>query len=284
MTNYSYLLSMQTDRSKILDNETLVNNAFSAQAPLFDQIQNNNPMLIWMRSVIHRHMNEFLQAGDSILDINAGTGIDAVYFAQRGHSVYAMDIAEGMVNQIREKVAELKLEKRITVEQRSFTEAGALAPLQFDHIFSNFGGLNCVSDLASVGNQLKTILKPNGYITLVVMPPVCPWEIFHLFQGKWKLATRRLHQNGITAHIEGHYFTTYYHSVERIVKSFGNDFKVVKVRGVASFSPPPYMERFPKKFPRLYSFLQTCDEKFSAFPPFNRWADQCIITMQLKTK
>jgi len=267
-------------QSTTRDNEILVNNAFSAQAPLFDNIQNSNHMLVWMRSVIHRHMDEFLRPGDSILDINAGTGIDAVHFAQRGHTVHAIDIAEGMVNEIRAKVAALQLEHLITVEQRSFTEAGALAPKQFDHIFSNFGGLNCVSDLASVATQLKTILKPNGYITLVVMPPVCPWEILHLLQGQWKLATRRLHRKGITAHIEGHYFTTYYHSVERVEKSFGKDFKVMKVRGVASCSPPPYMERFPKKFPRLYSFLQAWDEKFSAFPPFNRWADQCIITMK----
>lgn len=270
--------------SNILNNNTLVNHAFSAQAPLFDQIQNSNPMLIWMRSVIHRHVDEFLQPGDSILDINAGTGIDAVYFAQRGHSVYAIDIAEGMVNEIRKKIAVLKLEDRITAEQRSFTEARALAPRQFDHIFSNFGGLNCVSDLVSVAEQLKTLLEPNGYVTLVVMPPVCPWELLHVLQGKWNLATRRLHRKGIIAHIEGHYFTTYYHSVERVVKSFGKDFKVVKVRGVASFSPPPYMEQFPKKFPRLYSFLQACDERFSVYPPFNRWADQCIITLQLKTK
>jgi ubiquinone/menaquinone biosynthesis C-methylase UbiE len=267
-----------------IDNAVLVKNAFSAQAPLFDGIQHGNPMLIWMRSVIHRHIEEYLKPGDSILDINAGTGIDAIHFAQEGHAVYAMDIAEGMVNEVKKKVSSLKLEHRITVEQRSFTNAAGLAPKKFDHIFSNFGGLNCVNDLASVVEQLQAVLKPNGYVTLVVMPPVCPWEILHILQGKWKLATRRLHRKGITAHIEGHFFTTYYHSVNRVVKSFGNDFDVVKVRGVASFSPPPYMERFPKKLPRFYAFLQACDEKFSAYPPFNRWADQCIVTMKMKER
>lgn len=265
-----------------LENRTLVNNAFSAQAPLFDSIQKNNIMLQWMRSVVHRHVEEYLKPGDTILDINAGTGIDAVHFAEMGYSVHAIDIAEGMVNEIRKKIVERKLSGRITAEQRSFTEAGGLAPKKFGHIISNFGGLNCVSDLNQVAEQLKKVLTPNGLLTLVIMPPVCPWEISLIIRGDAKTGMRRLHRNGITAHIEGHYFKTYYHSVSTVIKSFGDRFDVLKVRGVASFSPPPYMEKFPNKFPRLYSFLQSCDERFSAFPPFNRCADQFIITMKLR--
>lgn len=262
------------------DNTTRVDHAFSAQAPLFDTIQNSSIMLTWMRSVVHRHVAEYLKPGDSILDINAGTGIDAVHFAQQGYAVHAMDIAAGMVNEIRKKVVSLKLQDEVTVEQRSFTDAGKLAPKQFDHIFSNFGGLNCVDDIAPVAKQLRMILKPNGLVTLVVMPPVCPWEALHVLRGQVSLGLRRFHKEGIMAHIEGVLFRTYYHSVSKVVQSFGDDFDVVEVRGVASFSPPPYMEKFPKTFPRLYSFLQSCDEKFSAFPPFNRWADQCIITLR----
>lgn len=262
------------------DNPTRVNNAFSAQAPLFDTIQNSSVMLTWMRSVVHCHVQKFLRPGDTILDINAGTGIDAVYFAQKGHTVHAMDIAEGMVNEIKKKITSLHLEDKITAEQRSFTDAGALAPKQFDHIFSNFGGLNCVDDIAPIAKQLRMILKPNGLVTLVVMPPVCPWEVLHILKGEVSIGLRRFHKEGIMAHIEGVHFRTYYHSVGKVIRSFGDDFAVVKIRGVASFSPPPYMEKFPKRFSRFYSFLQSLDEKFSAYPPFNRCADQCIITMQ----
>ncbi|MBI2429911.1 MAG: class I SAM-dependent methyltransferase [Ignavibacteriales bacterium] len=198
--------------------------------------------------------------------------------------MHAMDIAEGMVNEIKRKVVSLKLQDKITVEQRSFTEAGALAPKQFDHIFSNFGGLNCVQEIAPVAEQLRTILKPNGLVTLVVMPPVCPWEVLYILKGEISIGLRRFHKEGIMAHIEGVHFKTYYHSVSKVIKSFGDDFSVLKIRGVASFSPPPYMEKFPKRFARFYSFLQSLDEKYSAFPPFNHWADQCIITMQLKYK
>jgi ubiquinone/menaquinone biosynthesis C-methylase UbiE len=135
-------------------NPQKVNNAFSAQAPLFDGIQSNSPMLEWMRSVVHRHMDEFLKPNDTIVDINAGTGIDALHFARLGHTVHAMDLAAGMVAQIKKKIEEHHLEGIVTTEQRSFTEAGGLAPRKFDHIFSNFGGLNCVPDLRPVAQQL----------------------------------------------------------------------------------------------------------------------------------
>lgn len=261
-------------------NAVSVGNAFTAQAPLFDQIQHSSMMLTWMRSEVHRHMMKFLSPGDTILDINAGTGIDAVFFAEQGHTVYAMDIAEGMVSEIKKKITANHLEQRITAERRSFMEAAALAPKQFDHIFSNFGGLNCTNNLPAVVRQLTAVIKPGGLITLVVMPPVCPWELLRLFTGEYSLAFRRLRRNGITAHIEGEYFTTYYHPVGKILKSFGKDFKLISVKGIASFSPPPFMEKFPQVFPRIYSFLQLLDEKFSSYPPFNRWADQCMITMR----
>ncbi|MDP1677036.1 MAG: class I SAM-dependent methyltransferase [Bacteroidota bacterium] len=264
------------------ENATLVNIAFSAQSPLFDIIQNNNVMLQWMRSVVQRHVEEYLKPGDTILDINAGTGIDAVHFAEKGYAVHAMDIAEGMVNEIRRKIISKGLDDRITAEQRSFTEAGELSPKKFDHIFSNFGGLNCVNDLHQVAEQLLRVIKPNGLLTLVIMPPICPWEIAHIFRGDTTIGMRRLHNDGIIAHIEGHYFKTYYHTVSSLIKSFGDQCTVLKIRGVASFSPPPYMEKFPQKFPGVYSFLQSCDERFSMFRPFNRWADQFIITMKVR--
>lgn len=265
-------------------NPQKVNNAFSAQAPLFDGIQSNSSMLEWMRSVVHRHMDEFLKPNDTIVDINAGTGIDALHFARLGHTVHAMDLAAGMVAQIKKKIEEHHLEGIVTTEQRSFTEAGGLAPRKFDHIFSNFGGLNCVPDLRPVAQQLAMIVKLGGLITMVIMPKICPWEIMHLLRGNTDIGLRRLHKNGVTAHIEGHYFTTYYFSVSDAVKAFGEQFTVVSIRGVASCSPPPTMEKFPKRLPRLYSFLQQCDEYLTTFPPFNRWADQFILTLRYNGK
>ena len=255
-----------------------VDAAFSAQAPRFDEYERHNPILQWMRQQVHRHLNEYLHPRDSILDISAGTGIDAVHFAQRGHPVLALDIAEGMVREMELKVGELNLSSLITVQHGSYSNLATLAPKKFHHVLSNFGGLNCVSDLRPVAQQLTEILHPDATVTLVIMPRVCPWEMLQALKGNFPLAVRRLRCNGTIARVEGHPFLTTYHSPSSVIGSFGPRFRVKKLRGLASLSPPPYMERIPKRFPQLYKMLTAIDGSVSAFPPFNRWADHFILT------
>ncbi len=257
-----------------------VNVAYTTQAPLFDRIQNSNEILQWMRSRVHSAVEHYLRPGDRMLDINAGTGIDAEYFALKGHSVTAVDVAEGMVHQIRMKIERGALHRFLSVRQCSYTDVGKLYPEKFDHVLSNFGGLNCLSDLRSVAGQLMKILNPGAFLTLVIMPPVCPWEILHAVKGSFRLAFRRLHKKGIMARVEGHYFKAYYHTPEDVLRAFGERFTLVKLSGLASFVPPPYMEKFPQMFPRLFTVLKKLDERFSSFLPVNRWADQYIITLR----
>ena len=233
-----------------------------------------------MRRQVYRHIDEFLKPEDCILDINAGTGIDAVHFAQNGYPVFAIDNAEGMLDELKKKVHRFRLKEKIQFAHCSFTDLDSLPENRFDHVFSNFGGLNCISDLRLVTRALPRFLKSGGMVTFVVMPRVCPWELLHVVSGNSKMAFRRFSRHGAPASVEGNTFLTYYFSPMEVAQSFSDAFKLVKIRGLASFSPPPYMEGFVKKYPRTYKVLTQLDEQCSAFPPFNRWADHCIITMK----
>jgi ubiquinone/menaquinone biosynthesis C-methylase UbiE len=51
-----------------------VREAFSRQAILYDRFEEENEVLKWMRSQVHRHTMSYLNPGDHILEINAGTG------------------------------------------------------------------------------------------------------------------------------------------------------------------------------------------------------------------
>ncbi|MDD8017330.1 MAG: class I SAM-dependent methyltransferase [Bacteroidota bacterium] len=255
--------------------------AFSAQAPSFDSYEKKNKILQWMRKQVYKHEEEFLHPNDTILELNAGTGIDAVHFAQQGHSVFAIDNADGMLNELQKKIDEYRLEDKIRYAKCSFTELSSLPPQRFSHIFSNFGGLNCIPDLRIVTEQLHNFSKPGGTITFVIMPKVCPWEMLHVLKGNTRLAFRRFTKNGTVANIEGHLFQTYYFSPHDVVTGFGSRYTVVKIRGLASLSPPPYMETFPEKFPNFYKALTRFDERFSIFAPLNKWGDHFIITMKL---
>ena len=267
--------------TEVVSNIDRVRSAFSIQAPVFDSYDASNPILQWMRRQVYRHEEEFLSPGDSIFELNAGTGIDAVYFAQRGHSVFAIDNSEGMVIELKKKVERFHLEHRISLERRSYTELHSLPERQFDHIFSNFGGLNCIPDLRAVTYDLHRFLKPGGTVTFVIMPRVCLWELLHLAKGNTKLAFRRFSRNGAAANVEGIHFQTYYFSPLEVARSFGDRFMLVKLRGLASVSPPPHMADVALTHPRIYKTLARFDERVSQIPPFNRWADHCIITMKL---
>jgi ubiquinone/menaquinone biosynthesis C-methylase UbiE len=271
------ILPAQHDNSENIDQ---ARRAFSAQAPLFDSYEKSNIILQWMRRQVYKHEEKFLSPGDSIFELNAGTGIDAVHFAQQGHSVFAIDLAEGMIAELEKKVNFLQLTEKVSYARCSFTDLHSLPAGRFDHVFSNFGGLNCIPDLGIVARQLPVFLKPGATVTLVIMPRVCPWELLHILAENSTLAFRRLSRKGTTAHIEGHHFTTYYFSPEDVTRSFGTRFRLVRLRGLASISPPPYMSLFFGRHPGLYTVLTMLDELFSAIPPFNRWADHYIITLK----
>ena len=266
--------------SSSLINVEDVRRAFSAQAPLFDSYEKRNVIIQWMRSQVYRHVEAFLSPGDSIFELNAGTGIDAAYFAQHGHPVFAVDNADGMLVELEKKVRLLHLEGKVRFANCSFTELASLQAGAFNHVFSNFGGLNCVDDLRPVTSQLPRFLAPGGTVTFVIMPHICPWELLHAFTGNTALAFRRLSKKGAPASVEGHKFRTYYFSPRDVIRSFDDRFILVKLRGLAAISLPPSMSEFADRHPKFYNTLKKLDEQFSILPPLSSWADHFIITMR----
>lgn len=259
-----------------------VSAAFSKQAPSFDSIEEQNEILKWMRTQIHAHCMRHFKRGDQILELNCGTGIDAVYFAEHGMHVLATDLAEGMLQTLRKKTDAKSFPGSIAIKQCSFTSLSELNGKKFDHIFSDFGGLNCVEDIESVIHSFRPLLHPNGTVTLVIMPRICPWELLLAIKGNFKTAFRRLKRKGALSHLEGETFTSYYFSVQRIVSAFGNEYRKAELQGLGCFVPPPYLETFPQKHEKFFEWLKKLDEKSGHTFPFNHWSDHFILTMKLK--
>ncbi len=252
--------------------------AFSKQAPHFDADESSNSILKEWRQQIYDHVDQYLKPGDRILELNAGTGIDALRFAKNNYAVHATDLSQGMIVEIEKKVIQHKL-KQFTFEQCSFHKIDKINSAKFDYVFSNFGGLNCCSDLTSVTKLLPGLINPNSYVTWVIMPPICLWELLWVFKGK-KAAFRRLKRNGTVAHLEGEYFKTYYHSLQNIKKSFGPKFKLIKTEGLGALSPPPASDSFAVKHKTINRWLNYLDKKARNSFPFNQWADHIIVTFK----
>ncbi|MBK9097271.1 MAG: class I SAM-dependent methyltransferase [bacterium] len=257
-----------------------VNKAFSRQSSNYDEYDKSNPTLTWMRNQVMKHALKFLRPNDKILELNSGTGIDAQFFAERGFSVHCTDLSDGMVEQMKNKFSLGRFSEKISVQQCSFTELDKIGDRKFDFIFSNFGGLNCIPDLKEVTKFFPSLLNKNGRVCLVILPPVCPWEIVQLFRGKFDIAFRRFKKEGVLASVEGVKFRTYYFSARQVMKALGMSFKLLKLESLALFTPIPQMEKIPKKFPRFATALNKIDEMISVVPPFNRIGDHIIVTTE----
>jgi ubiquinone/menaquinone biosynthesis C-methylase UbiE len=254
--------------------------AFSRKADEYDAFGDDHINLARMRRKVYDHVLRFVQPTDRILELNAGTGIDAAFFARQGYSVHAIDIAPGMLEHLAAKIEQQHLRDRLTYQALSFTEIDRVAGGPYQYLFSNFGGLNCIPDLSLVTRHLPKILVPGGRLTWVIMPPVCPWEIAMLLKGKFRIATRRLRRGGTLAHVEGVRFMTYYFTPRYVVKALGPDFQVQQLEGLSVFTPPADRINFPRRFPRLYRTLVKIDDALSPHAPFNSWGDFFILTAQ----
>jgi len=264
---------MPTDKG---DRWKAIDLAFSKQSLHFETDDFSNPVLLEWRKRIYDHVDRFIRPNSRILELNAGTGIDAVYFVERGHVVHATDLSAGMIAKLKER--EAAYSKRITVQQVSFDKLEQVEG-KFDYVFSNFGGLNCIDDLQTVTNQLPRLLNEDAIVTWVVMPRVSPWEWTWMLKGKFRDAFRRLQINGVIAHLEGEHFYTYYHSVGKIERSFGSAFRLLSSEALGVFSPPPAAQKFVKRFRGISNFLSRTDKIFSKTFPFNRWGDHVIVTL-----
>jgi ubiquinone/menaquinone biosynthesis C-methylase UbiE len=263
---------------KDLEQEERVSEAFSKQSPGFDEADTKNPILQWMRSRVREHVLGFWKPGEHILELNAGTGLDAIFFGEKGFYTHATDNAPGMLSVLDKRIKELHLEDKITTQRCSFMNLGELNAGKFDHIFSNFGGLNCTDKLEDVISSFSILLKPGGTVTLVIMPPFCPWEFLYLFKGNFKLAFRRWKKSGAPSHLEGVNFTTWYYSTSDLERMFGKNYSIFSVIGLGVIVPPPFLEKFPEKYPKIFKRLTSFENGISAKAPFHSWADHFIIS------
>jgi ubiquinone/menaquinone biosynthesis C-methylase UbiE len=254
--------------------------AFSRTAEKYDSFAEDHPHLTRMRNKVYAQVTRYVPPRARILELNAGTGTDAVQLAGRGYSVHATDIATGMLDRLRDKVKALGLRDRVTMEQRSFLALENVEGAPFDAVFSDLGGLNCIPDLTPVILQLPKILKSGGIVTWILMPHVCMWELAEMFRGNFSLAFRRFSRGSVRANLEGLNFDVYYFSPRQVIQWFGDDFQLLALEGLSVITPTAESKNFAKTFPKLYGMLSWLDDRLSPYWPWHGWGDFYILTMR----
>ena len=266
----------------VYHNEAAVAQAFSLQAPHFDVLYGTDAIIQYKRSRVRAHILSFLKGGNTLLELNCGTGADALYFAERGFRVHATDLSPTMLDVLNQKREVYPAGSRVTSETCSFTRLEELESKgPYDYLFSNFGGLNCTGELNTVLKSLHSLVKPGGYVTLVIISRFCLWETLLLLKGRFRTATRRFFAaGGRKAKVEGSSFRCWYYSPSYVRRHIDPSFELVSLEGLCTIVPPSYIEHFGEKHPRLFSFLKKREDAWKDRWPWNRMGDYFIVTFK----
>ncbi len=258
--------------------------AFNQQSGTFDKTYSSNAIIRYKRKRVRDHVLQFLKPASHILELNAGTGEDALFFARQGHRVHATDIATGMQEKLKEKIRAYGLDSLVTIETCSYTKLETLKNKgPYDLIFSNFAGLNCTNELEKVLGCFDGLLKPGGHVCLVMLPGFCLWESLLVFKGKFKTASRRFFSSaGRKAKIDGNYFTCWYHAPKKIRHILKEKYEMTGLEGLCTIVPPSYMENFAERHPRSFSFLSKKENRHKASWPWKYIGDYYIISFRKK--
>jgi ubiquinone/menaquinone biosynthesis C-methylase UbiE len=265
-------------------NQVKAAEAFSKQSLVFDKLYGSDTIIQYKRKRVREHILQFAKQNGSMLELNCGTGEDALFFASHGFQVHATDVSGGMLSMLDKKIAEAAQNKNISTELCSFTKLEDLKNRgPYDMVYSNFGGLNCTGELEKVLSELNTLVKPGGTITLVIISKFCLWETMLLFKGKFKTAFRRFFsKNGRDAHVEGTNFKCWYYSPSFVIRHLKEHFDLLAIEGLCTIVPPSYIENFSEKRPGLFKFLKKKEDRLKAIWPWNRIGDYYIISFKGK--
>lgn len=230
-----------------------------------------------MRAAVWRRLDVRFRPGERVLELNCGTGEDAVHLAQRGVGVLATDGSARMLDLARAKIereglAGLVHTAQVPIEQLASLDAGT-----FDGILSNFGGLNCVHDLPEVARGLAVRLRPGGRALLCLMGPAVPWEWgWYLARGEPRKALRRLRRGG--SRWRG--LTIRYPSVGAVRTAFAPHFVQLRVSAIGVLVPPTFAEGWAARHPRLLGALDRCERLIETVPPLPWLADHYLIELE----
>ena len=153
----------------------------------------------------------------------------------------------------------------------------------YDLIYSNFGGLNCLSpqDLSRFLSHSKNLLKRDGHLIMVIMPKNCVWDNLYLFiKAKWSCLGRRNTSNSNPVYVNGQKVDTWYYNPKDILNLGTETMNLVDYRPIGLFVPPSYLESFFKNKRLFLKFLGWLDKCLSRFSFLARFSDHYLIHLK----
>lgn len=251
---------------------------FDRLADSYDRVFADSLIGKAQRQQIWDVMDREFSPGQRILEINCGTGVDALHLAQRGVHVTACDSSPRMVEVCRERISKFSLPGSSTFHVLPTESVGELRNEGlFDGTLSNFAGLNCVSDLAPVARQLAGLLRPGAKALICIFGRFCVWEvIWYAARAEFGKAFRRL-QKGVACTSLGR---IRYHTIHEVKQSFAPHFRLLELRGIGVTVPPSYLEAWVRPFPFALKLAARVDSWVAHLPVFRSFGDHILLRFE----
>jgi SAM-dependent methyltransferase len=251
--------------------------AFDSIAAQYDD---GNLLLRRMRAVVWGVLARELPPGGRLLDLGCGPGIDAVHLASRGHPVVAVDWSPQMVEETRRAAAAAGLAGRVTALHVGIHQTSALPAGPFDGIYSNFGPLNCVPDLAGVAAACAARLRPGGKLIVCVMGRLVPWEIIHdRLRGLGGRSRARRAPGAVAVGLGSHAVWTAYYTPRELYRSFDGPFRLQGYRALGLLVPPPHLAGRHRRWGVVARLLGPIEDRLAALPGLRDAGDHFVMTM-----
>ena len=151
--------------------------------------------------------------------------------------------------------------------------------------FSNFGALNCLPDRRALAAGLARVVRPGGTLVLVVMGPLCPWEVgWHLLRFAPRTAVRRL-RRGAEARVGDPPapVRVWYPTPRRLRAEFDPGFRHRRTVGLGVVLPPPYLARLVDRRPQVLERLSIWDRRLGSRIPGTWLNDHYVLRRERRS-
>ena len=230
------------------------------------------------RDAVWHEMDKVFQSGMRVLELNCGTGVDALHLAARGVRVVACDLSIKMIDAARQRLGATGLDALVEFRVLATEEIDSLVgEAPFDGAFSNFSGLNCVQDISQAARNLARLLRPGAKTVLCMVGRFSPWEMaWHLAHGRPALGLQSFRRKP-TTHISARDAAlVHYPSVSDMRLMFAPEFRLRGWKGIGVAVPPSCLEPFAQRIPGVVGGLAKIDRYLSRAPIFRSMGD-CVL-------
>lgn len=255
--------------------------AFDCLAADYDSIFTFSAVGKSQRDVVWKHLSSVFHPGQHILELNCGTGVDALFMVSTGLQVTACDASPRMIELARQRISDNDSKAPaeffiLTTEDLHRLPASS----RFDGLFSNFAGLNCVADLKNFATEAARRLKPGAPLLLCFLTPFCLWEtVYYLLWRNPRKALRRFGGSSL-ARVGDFSFPVYYRKLSELRRIFAPEFRLIEIKGIGITVPPSYLEKWIASHTFLLRGMAAVDDIVREWPGVRVIGDHMLLHLE----